>query len=267
MNKKTIEEYVEGLPESNVIFRVRVGRRANPPTVGSVCVEGCEAAAKRRVKCEPVVVEDRADLAYAIEDMAADAGYPDEHPTIRIDPHTAEGRAGTSSYTCTQKNSGDQVASSNAIAIETLCSTVVSMARIQTKTIDVLTDTLAHREETMEQAIEALVQARSDQSDAEAESIATALIAEAQEPETDPLKEAAARTLEGIVAHLAQNGAGSPELTAESVIGILEANPQLAVDLARDPRVVDLVMRAAVTPPEQPTPKKKTKKAPRGTEN
>ena len=90
--------------------------------------------------------------------------------------------------------------------------------------------------------------------------MAASLILDIEQGGAAPLKEAAARTLEAVAPLLlgaVPNGAGAPAVDVATVIGLLEADPALAVSLAQDPRVVALIMSAngvPVTPPEPPEP-------------
>jgi len=251
MNRKTIFDYIDGLGEQFSGYRIRVGSGGNPPTIGVVAAEEDAARIQKRFKSQTVAAVAQEELASAIEEMAADAGWPDEHPTLRIHSITADGRAGPS-YANTKRTSDGTVEGSSATSIEALCQTVVRMAQIQTKTIDILTETIAHSKEMEEMSAHRWLEARQDQLAAEAESMATALLAEAEQPENTAFQDAALATLQQVATKLS---APPPTVTVETVIGLLEADPGLAIQLATDPRVVELVTRASVNRPmPQDTP-------------
>ena len=257
MNRKSIFDYVDGLGERYTGYRIRVGSGGNPPTIGVVAAEEDADRIQKRFKSQTVSAVPFAELASAIEEMAADAGWPDEHPTLRIHSLTADNKAGPS-YANTKRTSDGTVEGSSAVSIEALCQTVVRMANIQTRTIDILTETIAHSKEMEEHAAHRWIEARQDQLDAEAETMATSLLAEAEQPDNSAFQEAALSTLQGVAAKLT---AAPPQFTVENVISLLQSDPQLAIDLASDPRVVELVSRASIVqkeadkePPAPPLP-------------
>ena len=242
MNRKTIDDYIDGLGERFAGYRIRVGSGGNPPTIGVVAAEEDAARIQKRFKSQTVAAVPFAELASAIEEMAADAGWPDEYPTLRIHSITADGKAGPS-YANTKRTSDGTVEGSSATSIDALCQTVVRMAQIQTKTIDILTETIAHSKEMEELSAQRWLEARQDQLEAEAETMATALLAEAEQPETSAFQDAALTTLQQVAT---KPTAPPPSVTVENVIGLLEADPHLAIQLAQDPRVIALVTRATV---------------------
>jgi len=242
MNRKSIYDYIDGLGERFTGYRIRVGSGGNPPTVGVVAVDADADRIQSRFKSQTVAAVPQEELASAIEEMAADAGWPDENPTLRIHSITCDGKAGPS-YANTKRTSDGTLEGSSATSIEALCQTVVRMAQIQTKTIDILTETIAHSKEMEEMSAHRWLEARQDQLAAEAESMATSLLAEAEQPESTAFQDAALTTLQQVANRLTSP---PPTVTVETLIGLLEADPQLAIQLATDPRVVELVTRASV---------------------
>lgn len=268
MALKNLHDWIESHQGRFAGYRLRVGSGANPPTLAIVATAEAADRLGRRFKTSTIeVADDVDDLSGVIEELASEHGYPTENPTLRLHALGLKPSEDGASFTQPRKRTETRsVDGSSAGAIEALTGALVAMNRSAVKTIDILTETLAHREETLEQAIESLVEARADQAEAEADNLATQVISQASEPDNNPLQEAAARTLETIAARF--NGSSAPpRVDVDTVIGLLEADPDLARSLAQDPRVVDLVMRSVVVEapqdaPQAPKKRKARSKAP-----
>lgn len=101
MPKRTIPEYVEGLPRSAAFFRVRVGKGRDLETVALVAlrtVAGAVEEAEKRGDEEGVSVEvcERRALADVLAELADDNGWPEDHPTLRIHSYAKAGKEGRS---------------------------------------------------------------------------------------------------------------------------------------------------------------------------
>jgi hypothetical protein len=244
--------WLEGLEEKFVAVRVRVGKSSsNPASIGVVAFGelGRELGDKMRAYAVSHV-ETREDWLDAILQMATDAGWPEEFAALRLHAYDADGKEGKSK-TETDKSRATGKDHAEGMAIMQLTNALVSQSRVQTGVIKTLSEHIEHRESLLAEALETMMTAREAQIDAEAESLATQLIADAELiEESDPFREAAARTLESVGAMLA-GSIESPDLDADGILALLEARPDLAKECATDPRIVARIM-ASVTPEPAP---------------
>ena len=259
MTRKTLHEWIDSHAGKYPAYRLRVGSGANPPTVAIVCtVESADKLSKRFKTATVELADDTDDLSGVIEEIATDHGYPNEAPTLRLHALGATSTEDGASFTEPRRRTETPtIEASTAASIEALCGSIVQAMRVNVKTIDILTETIAHREDTATHLMEQMLQARDDQNAAEADAMAASLILDIEQGGADPLKEAAARTLEAVAPLLlgvVPNGAGAPAVDVDTVIGLLEADPALAVSLAQDPRIVALIMSANAVQVQTPQP-------------
>lgn len=248
--RRTLHEWIELHGGKFPAYRLRVGSGANPPTVAIVCTVAAADKLARRFKTATIeTADDTDDLSGVIEELAADYGYPLENPTLRLHALGEKPADDGASYTAPrQRTEAPTVESSSAASIQAMAAALIQAMRVNVKCIDVLTETIAHGEEIRATAIESMLMARAAQNEAEAEAMASSLLLDLEQDEPNPLMTAAANTLENIGPMLLgmTNGGHAPQLDADTVVDLLESDPQLAAELGSDPRIIDLVMRQAL---------------------
>ena len=248
--RRTLHEWIELHGGKFPAYRLRVGSGANPPTVAVVCTVAAADKLARRFKTATIeTADDVDDLSGVIEELAADHGWPLENPTLRLHALGEKPADDGASYTAPrQRTEAPTVEGSSAASIQAMAAALIQAMRVNVKTIDVLTETIAHGEEIRANAIEQMLHARAAQNEAEADSMAASLLLDLEQEEPNPLMAAAANTLENIGPMLLgmNGGGGPPQIDANTVVHILESDPELAAELGSDPRIVDLVMRQAL---------------------
>jgi hypothetical protein len=132
----------------------------------------------------------------------------------------------------TDKNKGSTTSEKgSAYAISALTDGVLSMAAQLTKTIDILTESLAHSESSRAHMFEAMLEAREDQLGAESAAILAAM--DNEPPPPDPIKQQAVDALSN-VAQVMMSGGGTVDFTAEDVRKKAEEDIWFKSDLAAE---------------------------------
>jgi hypothetical protein len=270
MNGRTLHDWIANHEGRYPAYRIRVGAGASPATIGIVTIaDHFDAIDRRFGKQEVLSAEDFYDVADLAIDLASDAGWPTDAPVMRVHAIGESGVKGTS-FTVPNptgaigEESQDGLFSALAAALASAHATIVHQARIGTKSLEIVTESLSHSHQTLAHSIDSMLDAQEDRQDAEMAALTSELLATGEEEPTNPLQEAAADTLRQVLpllaASQAQNGAGPARLDSASVIQLLEADPALLAELKQDPRLVSLVL-GAQEPPQKPAPKR-SKKAP-----
>lgn len=88
---------------------------------------------------------------------------------------------------------------------ESLLATITHQADIQTRTIEILTDTISHREQTLSTVLEALIETESENAEERAKNLVLTHMVEADEPQ-ESLQSTAVNLLETVVTNLTGGG-------------------------------------------------------------
>jgi len=227
MRKRTIKAWIENLPPEAVAIRIRLGSGRNQPTLSVIAIEGSgfQSDDAGIIYCE------EKQLASLIEELALDAGWKEEEPTIRLHAMSIKGKP-LASWQLTDKNKGSTTSETgSAYAINALTDGVLSMAAQLTKTIDILTESLAHSETSRAHMFEAMLEAREDQLGAESAALLAAMDNEPLPP--DPIKQQAVDALSN-VAHVMMGGQQNADFTAEDVRKKAEEDIWFKADLASE---------------------------------
>jgi len=246
MRKRTIKSWIESLPPEAVAIRIRLGTGRNQPTLSIVAIEGSGFDSD---DAGIIYVKDN-ELASVIEELALDAGWREEEPTLRLHAVSDKGKP-LASWQLTDRNKGSTTSEKgSAYAISALTDGVLSMAAQLTKTIDILTESLAHSESSRAHMFEAMLEAREDQLGAESAALLAAMDNEPEAP--DPIKQQAVDALSSVASVLVGGGgAGAPaDFTAEDVRRKAEEDIWFKADLAKE------YANMSKTPGNQTTPKK-----------
>lgn len=252
MNKKTVSQWIEEMVAAEIVaFKVRVGSSSNPTVIGVVSLESHWEKMRSKFPSQTVIPCELEEIDSAVEEMAADAGWMTEHPTIRIHAVKAGGANGPT-YASTNRNAtpSGTVEGASAFAIRELTNAVLKSNNVLVRSVDILTETIAHSKETEEFAAERYLEAREGQLSAEAETMATEMIAavEASETSDNGLAQAGIQALQQIAVALAPAVAASTTAGGDLVTQLkqkLRSDPALLMQVASDPEVIELVLSAA----------------------
>ena len=230
MRKRTIKSWIESLPPEAVAIRIRLGTGRNQPTLSIVAIEGSGFDSD---DAGIIYVKDN-ELASIIEELALDAGWKEEEPTLRLHAMSDKGKP-LASWQLTDRNKGSTTSEKgSAYAISALTDGVLSMAAQLTKTIDILTESLAHSETSRAHMFEAMLEAREDQLGAESAALLAAMDNEPEAP--DPIKQQAVDALSSVASVLVGGVGGGepPDFTAEDVRRKAEQDIWFKADLAQE---------------------------------
>jgi len=228
MRKKTIASWVASLPPEAVAIRIRLGTGRAQPTLSIIAIEdsGYDSDDAGIIYCK---ITERAAL---IEDLALDAGWGEEEPTLRLHALSVKNKP-LASWQNTKR--GKETPQKNSdYAIAALTDGILSMSAQLTQTIDILTESLAHSESSRAHMFEAMLEAREDQLGAEMSAVLSQMESEPEPP--DPLKAQAVQALSSVASVLAGGVAqrGEPTFTAEDVRRKAESDIWFASDLAAE---------------------------------
>ena len=245
---KSIAQWVTSQSEECAGVRIQLGTRAAGTQVGIVEVEG------RGLDLPSTTVpysSPMESLARTVEDLALDAGWGSalgQEPVLRLYALDKKGKS-TSTYQKTAKaqTSNTQVSDIHALsmehrrALDKCLDTICEQARTNTRTIDILTETLAHRESMMGHALEAMMDASQDAVEQKAINamLETALDNQGA-GEQDGLKSVQGQVLQSVMGLITGQGAAPEEedhngsdMTAEQIYNLMKDNPMLRFDVGK----------------------------------
>jgi hypothetical protein len=230
MRKKTIKSYIDSLPPEVVAYRIRLGTGRNVPTISIVAIENSDFVSEDA----GIIYCKSEEVASVIEEIAIDAGWGEEETTIRLHALNKKNKS-LGTWQLTKKN---PIASKNdygtSYSIGALTDGILSMSAQLTRTIDILTESLAHSETSRAHMFEALLEAREDQLAAEGEALISTIDHGPAEP--DPFKMRAMSTLENVAAAFVGGTPGETDnnYTAEDVMNRAKQDIWFAQDLAAE---------------------------------
>ena len=242
---KSIAQWVNSQSEDCAGVRIQLGTRAAGTQVGIVEVEG------RGLDLPSTTVpysSPMESLARTVEDLALDAGWGSalgQEPVLRLYALDKKGKS-TSTYQKTAKasTSNTQVSDIHALsmehrrALDKCLDTICEQARTNTRTIDILTETLAHRESMMGHALEAMMDASQDAVEQKA---INAMLESALDngQESDGLKSVQGQVLQSVMGLLGGQVSApaaeeeEQELTAEQIYKMMSENPMLRFNVGK----------------------------------
>jgi len=228
MRKRTIKSWVDSLPEEAVGIRIRLGSGRNQPTLSIIALENSGFNDQDDAGIIFCKEGERADL---IETLALDAGWKIEEPTLRLHAISRSGKP-LASWQLTDRGTREKTNMGSDYSIGALTDGLLSMANQLTKTIDILTESLAHSESSRAHMFEALLEAREDQLTSETHAILAAMDGEPEPP--DPLKMQAVQAFQTVAQSLAGGAPGVADFTAEDVRKKAESDIWFKSDLASE---------------------------------
>jgi len=228
--KRSIKGWIDNLTAAAVAVRIRLGSGRNVPTLSIIALEGSGFGEQDDASVIFCKESERANL---IEDLAIDAGWGMEEPTLRLHAMSITGKP-LASWQMTKRDRPEKVGDGSNYSIAALTDGILSMAGQLTKTIDILTESLAHSESSRAHMFEAMLEAREDQLMSETEALLSALDQEPEPP--DPIKMQAVQAFQSVAQTLAggAGGGGGSDFTAEDVRAKAEQDIWFKSDLAAE---------------------------------
>jgi len=205
--KRTIEQWLGTLTPKAMQLKIELGARGSATRVGIVDIEQDSGSP---IDCD--------GIGNHIRSLAESAGWGSmEGDETRLRLYALDSNSKiVSTYTQTLKKEVQGPVSDIAALtkehramLEKVLDTVVEQARIQTRTIDVLTETIAHREAVSAAALEAMVEAQGESAESNAMNMLLESALENHEAASNPYQATAGKALEAIIASL--TGGGHPE--------------------------------------------------------
>ena len=241
--RKTLIEYLESLPEDCVAVRIRVGDNGNPPTTAVVALPEYKG---KDTGFAPLRVENREELIQAVAGQVGEDGWPEECSVVRLHPYTATGgQLPTFSRTAGPRPGAPGGTSPEWGIIGRLVDGYLAFGGEMRRTVDILTETLAHRESMANEALESALAARQDAQDAEMQAYAAQLAADelSQVDQPGPFDGAAGDILGQILGNMGGGTPqGEPATAADRLRSMLDDDPSLVNELINDS---DLMTRFA----------------------
>ena len=256
----TIAQWITALPEDTGAIRVRVGSGRSLPVCAVFRLAGAKVS---KGDHDPIECDDLDDLANQAELAAQDAGWPIEYTTARIHAYTLEGLEKRSKLFRHQP--APEVAggiSPEWGIIGRLVDGNLAMMAEARKSIDILTETLAHRETLTAEALEQALQSRQDAQDAEMQAYAQSLVVDERLAfEENDQAPGIGHEILGQVAQVLMAQAEGALPNAESLKDLVNARPDILDDLVNDDDLVGQVLGAYQarmnrenSPPAEPSP-------------
>jgi hypothetical protein len=239
----TISQWIAALPEDTGAIRVRVGSGRSLPVCAVFRLEGAKVS---KGDHDPIECDDLDDLANQAELAAQDAGWPIEYTTARIHAYTMEGLEKRSKLFRHQPAPEAAAGMSPEWGIiGRLVDGNLAMMAEARKSIDILTETLAHRETLTAEALENALQSRQDAQDAEMQAYAQSLVVDERLAfeEDDPTPGIGHEIL-GQVAQVLMAQAGGGLADVESLKDLVNNRPDILDDLVNDDDLVGQVLGA-----------------------
>jgi hypothetical protein len=229
-----IDSWLSNLPDTVEGIKIRVGTRRSLPLIAVVALPGFTSEAEERLKdVSAIRVDERSEFLDIIEEEAEAAGYPTELHVMRLHAIDASGRVKRSLQLAGQKMA--QKSSTDSVVAQLVDGILKSNAELR-KSVDILTGSLAHREDVLKDSIESMLEAQQHAVETEASSLLNMIeSAIPAEPQNDPLRQQAA----GILGQIGQLFTGGPQgpLTSDSLAEMMEANPEMVKEMLKSDRV------------------------------
>lgn len=242
--KKSIREWLNSQGDKCHGVRVQLGTRAAGQTVGIVGIEGRALS----IGDEVPYTSTWEDLPRTIEDLALSAGWGSglgQESTLRLYSISAAGKSLTT-YQRTASPERSQtggISDVHALSMEhrrttdQMLQTICEQARIQTRTIDILSETLAHRENLLAGCLESFLDAQTEAIEQRAANVMLEQALTDGEQENS-LKSMQEQVLHGVMGLLGGQGAETEEeqeteLTAEDIHKAMQSNPFLRFDVEK----------------------------------
>ena len=242
----TITQWVESLPATVALLRVRVGEGTKLHTVGTVAIE-TRGYTGDDSEHEPQFV-DISGAADAVSDILEENGFGEDHRKARIHAHTKSGKqVKTKSLTATTGRA--VTTSSSDRALEKMTDGILAMAGEMRRSLAVLSDTLTHREGLLTESINASLTSRVDALDADAHSKMMEWMMESAEPDqNDELKSHASEMI-GTVLEMIGGGKKAPVTPTADQVREWVKQPSFR-DMCKDPDLQAELLQAFMDIPE-----------------
>lgn len=198
--RRTIETWLATLTPAAQQVKIELGARGSATRVGIVELERQDDSL---LDCD--------GIANHIRGLAESAGWgPGESDEARLRLYALDSSSkilSTYQRTIAKETTGPvsdiaALTKEHRAMLDKVLDTVVEQARIQTRTIDVLTETIAHREAVSAAALEAMVEAQGESAESNAMNMLLESALENHEAASNPYQATAGKALEAIIASL-----------------------------------------------------------------
>lgn len=245
---KSIPQWIDAHLEDCAGVRIQLGTRAAGTQVGIVEVEGRGLSLPSTTVAYSSPAE---QLSRTVEDLALDAGWGSalgKEPVLRLYALDKKGKTiSTYQRTAKAQAASGSVSDIHALsmehrrALDKCLDTICEQARTNTRTIDILTETLAHRESMMAHALEAFMDASQDATEQKAINAMLETALDSSGGEQNGLQTVQGQVLQSVMGLITGQGAAqeedndstNTEMTAEQIYNIMKDNPMLRFDVSK----------------------------------
>ena len=207
MSEKKIVDWLRNLPESEKIqsIKVEIGERGSAHLVGVLTFD-----------------DNPEETGKEIISLSTDSGWGTEHPKMRCYALNEQNNIKRTKQITIPINGqrSTQVSDIQAIMIENrkgqtdLLHCIIEQARIQSRSLDTLSESLAHREFALATVLETMIEAERETAEVNAANmILEHHLDQGDPPQENAYQSAAAKVLEGLATNLVP-GMGKPDETA-----------------------------------------------------
>jgi len=245
--RMTLPEWIDSLESDNLGgVLISVGKRSPAQVVAVVRMELVEAG--RNHLSVPVIGVEVDTMADEVEMQALNAGWQDEHPTLRLHALTLDLKQGLQWQRTVKTGDGGGASAPELGAQATIADALMAMANANikavtsvTRTIDVLNKSLAEREKVTNDMIGEMVKAMTQKVEVEAAAyqaiIESAVEQAGQDTGSSAVQDETIGVLKGLgrmlgldVDDVVPAPAAAP-MSAESIAAYLKANPDAVAAL------------------------------------
>lgn len=238
--KQTPSQWLQKLPDNTCSIRIRCGTGRSVPTVAVLALEGAKVSDKAS-EHTPERVGSLEEMVERTEEVLRDAGYPEESPRVRIHAHGSKGGELRSiQYTHTGGPTPGSSQEPVWTVVRDLTNGLLAACAENRKVVDILSETLAHRESVMAEALEAAMEYRMHMQDAQLHQAVAEMSIPDDAPEEDGFSGAATRLLEQVASQMMGGGT----VDAATLRDLVNEDPTILDDLVQDDELVGRVFTA-----------------------
>jgi len=217
-NVPAIQSWLEKLPVTTDMIRVRVGGQTLH-TVATLAIEG-RSYTDKDSEFAPIWIP-LEDLCDSIFDSLSENGFGEEHTKARLHAYRKGKPLKSKAITATTGRAATQ--SGTDRAIEKLTDGILQSCAEMRKTVAILSETLAHREERLSDAIDVAIDSRAAEVDADGYARILEMLADAGDEiqddgaTEDPLKLQAAQVLQSVAGMFTNSQEAKQKPSVENV--------------------------------------------------
>tara|TARA_B100001123_G_scaffold448847_1_gene611657 strand:- start:175 stop:966 length:792 start_codon:yes stop_codon:yes gene_type:complete len=239
--QQILNQWINNLPKTTAMIRVRLGGETSRlSTVGTIAIIG-RGYNGSDSEFEPIECE-LEDVVDQLVDLMSDNGWETDHKCARIHACSKAGKQIRSKSLTASKGRAQEISGAER-ALEKMTDGIISLSMEMRRSLGVLSDALAHREQVTADSIDQAIQSR--WGELESDSYAT-LLEQIQRMEDvssnnqdDTVKEQAGLALTKVLSMF-----GSPQPNPHELIREWIKNPEFVRDVMSDPDIQEQILRA-----------------------